>query len=75
VTDRPRVRTTAHVLVLDPAGHVLPELEALEDRPLRGWSVAEIAASGEDCVPAELADLLPELIGGPPSSGAPRIVS
>jgi len=50
------------------------ELEAYEDQPHRWWSAEEIAASEEMFVPAELAELLPELVGGR-SSGPPRIVS
>jgi 8-oxo-dGTP pyrophosphatase MutT (NUDIX family) len=50
------------------------EIEAYEDQPHRWWSAAEIAASGEIFVPPLLAELLPELLGGP-SPGPPRIVS
>jgi 8-oxo-dGTP pyrophosphatase MutT (NUDIX family) len=50
------------------------EIEAYEDQPHRWWSAAEIATSAEIFVPAQLADLLPELVTGP-ASGAPRVVS
>ena len=50
------------------------EIEAYEDQPHRWWSVAEIEASDEIFVPAQLAERLPELVRGP-SSGPPRIVS
>jgi 8-oxo-dGTP pyrophosphatase MutT (NUDIX family) len=50
------------------------ELEALEDQPYRWWSVAEIARSGEQFVPEQLAALLPELTSGP-WAGVPRIVA
>ena len=50
------------------------ELEALEDQPHRWWSVAEITASGERFVPAQLAEVLPELLAGP-WTGPPRVVS
>ena len=50
------------------------ELEAYEDQPHRWWSAEEMAASDETFVPAELAELLPELVGGP-SSGPPRFLS
>jgi len=50
------------------------ELEAYENQPHRWWSAEEIAASDETFVPAELAELLPELVGGP-SSGPPRFLS
>ena len=50
------------------------EIEAYEDQPHRWWSAAEIAASAESFVPAQLADRLEELLGGP-SAGPPRIVS
>jgi 8-oxo-dGTP pyrophosphatase MutT (NUDIX family) len=50
------------------------ELEAYEDQPHRWWSAAEIADSAETFVPAELAQLLPELVSGR-SPGPPRIVS
>ena len=49
------------------------ELEAYENQPHRWWSAEEIAASDETFVPAELAELLPELVGGR-TSGPPRIV-
>jgi 8-oxo-dGTP pyrophosphatase MutT (NUDIX family) len=49
------------------------EIEAYEDQPHRWWSAAEIAASDEIFVPAQLADLLPEVVRGP-SSGPPRVV-
>ncbi len=50
------------------------ELEILGDEPHRWWSLAEIAASGEEFAPRELAALLPELLEGP-RAGAPRIVT
>jgi 8-oxo-dGTP pyrophosphatase MutT (NUDIX family) len=50
------------------------ELEALEDQPHRWWSVAEIAASDAPFVPAQLAEVLPELLAGP-WAGPPRVVS
>ena len=50
------------------------EIEAYEDQPHRWWSAAEIAASREIFVPAQLAELLPELARGP-TPGPPRIVS
>jgi 8-oxo-dGTP pyrophosphatase MutT (NUDIX family) len=49
------------------------EIEAYEDQPHRWWSAEEIAASAEAFVPAGLAELLPELVGGP-APGPPRIV-
>jgi 8-oxo-dGTP pyrophosphatase MutT (NUDIX family) len=49
------------------------EIEAYEDQPHRWWSAEEIAASAEAFVPAGLAELLPELVGGP-TPGPPRIV-
>jgi len=49
------------------------EIEAYEDQPHRWWSAAEIAASLETFVPAQLAELLPELARGP-SPGPPRVV-
>jgi hypothetical protein len=50
------------------------EIEAYEDQPYRWWSAAEISASDEIFVPAQLAERLPELVTGP-AQGAPRIVS
>jgi 8-oxo-dGTP pyrophosphatase MutT (NUDIX family) len=50
------------------------EIEAYEDQPHRWWSAAEIAASDEEFVPAELAELLVELVRRP-TSGPPRVVS
>jgi 8-oxo-dGTP pyrophosphatase MutT (NUDIX family) len=50
------------------------ELEAYEDQPHRWWAPAEIAASAETFVPAELADALPGLLAGP-WSGPPHIVA
>jgi 8-oxo-dGTP pyrophosphatase MutT (NUDIX family) len=52
----------------------LTELELLAAEPHRWWSLAEIAASGEEFAPRELADVLPELLDGP-WSGPPRIVA
>jgi 8-oxo-dGTP pyrophosphatase MutT (NUDIX family) len=49
------------------------ELELLADEPHRWWSVAEVAGSGESFAPADLADLLPELLAGP-WTGPPRVV-
>jgi 8-oxo-dGTP pyrophosphatase MutT (NUDIX family) len=49
------------------------DIEAYEDQPHRWWSTEEIAASAEAFVPAELAELLPDLVGGP-TPGPPRIV-
>jgi len=49
------------------------EIEAYEDQPHRWWSAAEMAASGEEFVPPELAELLPELAGGP-ALGPPRML-
>jgi 8-oxo-dGTP pyrophosphatase MutT (NUDIX family) len=49
------------------------EIEAYEDQPYRWWSAAEIAASDEIFVPAQLAERLPELVRGP-SPGPPRVV-
>jgi 8-oxo-dGTP pyrophosphatase MutT (NUDIX family) len=51
----------------------LTELEVLAAEPYRWWSREEIAASGEEFAPRELADALAELLAGP-WSGAPRIV-
>ena len=50
------------------------QLEAYEDQPHRWWSALEIAASDETFAPAELAELLPELVRGP-WSGPPRFLS
>ena len=49
------------------------DLEAYEDQPHRWWSAAEIAASAERFVPADLAEALPELLAGP-WAGPPRIL-
>ena len=38
------------------------ELEALEDQPHRWWTAEEIRASDETFVPADLADLLQQLL-------------
>jgi 8-oxo-dGTP pyrophosphatase MutT (NUDIX family) len=48
---------------VDPAGRT--ELELLGEEPHRWWSAAEIAASGEEFAPRELAAVLPELLAGP----------
>jgi len=64
------VRDVVHEI--DVSGQT--ELEAYEDQPHRWWSAEEIAASAETFVPAELAELLPELVSGR-SPGPPRIVS
>ena len=50
------------------------ELEVLGDEPHRWWTVAEIAASGEEFAPADLADALAELLRGP-HRGPPRFVA
>jgi 8-oxo-dGTP pyrophosphatase MutT (NUDIX family) len=50
------------------------DLEAYEDQPHRWWTVEEIRASDETFVPAELGDLLQELLDGP-SPGVPRLLS
>jgi 8-oxo-dGTP pyrophosphatase MutT (NUDIX family) len=50
------------------------EIEAYEDQPYRWWSAAEIAASHETFVPAELAERLADLVTGP-APGPPRIVT
>jgi 8-oxo-dGTP pyrophosphatase MutT (NUDIX family) len=50
------------------------EIEAYEDQPHRWWSAEEIAASDEAFVPAELAELLSQLVRGP-TPGPPRILS
>jgi len=50
------------------------EIEAYEDQPHRWWSAGEITAAEETFVPAELAELLPELVRGP-TSGPPRFLS
>ena len=49
------------------------ELEAYEDQPHRWWATAEVAASGEEFAPTDLAEALPELLAGP-WAGPPRIV-
>jgi 8-oxo-dGTP pyrophosphatase MutT (NUDIX family) len=49
------------------------ELELYEDQPHRWWTVTEIASSLEVFVPAQLAQVLPELQAGP-WIGPPRIV-
>jgi 8-oxo-dGTP pyrophosphatase MutT (NUDIX family) len=49
------------------------ELELLGDEPHRWWTTAEIAASGEEFAPRQLAGVLPELVEGP-WTGPPRIV-
>jgi 8-oxo-dGTP pyrophosphatase MutT (NUDIX family) len=51
----------------------LTELEVLAAEPHRWWSLEEIAASGEEFAPRELAAVLPELRSRP-WSGPPRIV-
>jgi 8-oxo-dGTP pyrophosphatase MutT (NUDIX family) len=56
---------------VDPRGRT--ELELLGEEPHRWWSVTDVAASGEEFAPAELADLLPELLAGP-WAGPPRFV-
>ena len=61
-------------VVHDVAPGELTELEQLAQEPYRWWSVAEIAASGEEFAPGDLADVLPELLSGP-WTGPPRIVS
>ena len=64
------VRDVVHEI--DVSGQT--ELEALEDQPHRWWSAAEIAASAEQFVPAQLAEALPALLAGP-WTGPPRVVS
>ena len=49
------------------------ELEVLGEEPHRWWTVTEIASSGEEFAPRELAAVLPELLAGP-WTGPPRIV-
>ncbi|MGY1808430.1 NUDIX hydrolase [Blastococcus sp. SYSU D00669] len=49
------------------------ELELYEDQPWRWWTPAEVAASGEEFAPRELAVVLPELLAGP-WTGPPRSV-
>jgi 8-oxo-dGTP pyrophosphatase MutT (NUDIX family) len=51
----------------------LTELERLAEEPHRWWSLAEIAGSGEEFAPRQLAELLPEVLDGP-WTGPPRIV-
>ena len=48
---------------VDPTGRT--ELELLGEEPHRWWSVGEIAASGEEFAPRELAAVLPEVLAGP----------
>lgn len=57
---------------VDPRGRT--ELELLGEEPHRWWTVAEVAASGEQFAPADLADALAELLTGP-WTGPPRIVA
>jgi 8-oxo-dGTP pyrophosphatase MutT (NUDIX family) len=57
---------------VDPAGRT--ELELLGEEPHRWWSAEEVAASDETFAPGDLAERLPELLGGP-WTGPPRIVS
>ena len=57
---------------VDPSGRT--ELEVLGEEPHRWWSAAEVAASEETFAPGDLAERLPELLGGP-WTGPPRVVS
>ena len=57
---------------VDPRGRT--ELELLGEEPHRWWSADEVAASGEEFAPGDLAERLEELSAGP-WSGPPRIVS
>ncbi len=57
---------------VDPSGRT--ELEVLGEEPHRWWSAAEVAASEEIFAPGDLAERLPELLGGP-WTGPPRIVA
>jgi len=57
---------------IDTSGQT--DLEVYENQPHRWWTAAEIAASDEAFVPAQLAERLPELVRGP-TSGPPRVVS
>jgi ADP-ribose pyrophosphatase YjhB (NUDIX family) len=50
------------------------ELEVLADEPHRWWSLEEVAGSAEEFAPADLADLLPEVLAGP-WDGPPRVVA
>jgi ADP-ribose pyrophosphatase YjhB (NUDIX family) len=56
---------------VDPSGRT--ELEQQLDEPHRWWSPAEIADSAETFAPRQLAEVLPEVLGGP-WTGPPRIV-
>jgi 8-oxo-dGTP pyrophosphatase MutT (NUDIX family) len=56
---------------VDPTGRT--ELELLGEEPHRWWTLADIAASGEEFAPRELARVLPEVLEGP-WTGPPRIV-
>src|SRR3954454_18459978 len=56
---------------VDPRGRT--ELELLGEELHRWWTVTEIAASGEEFAPRELAAVLPQLLAGP-WTGPPRIV-
>jgi 8-oxo-dGTP pyrophosphatase MutT (NUDIX family) len=57
---------------VDPGGRT--DLELLGEEPHRWWSGTDVADSAETFAPAELADLLPELLAGP-WTGPPRFVS
>jgi 8-oxo-dGTP pyrophosphatase MutT (NUDIX family) len=57
---------------VDPSGRT--DLEVLGEEPHRWWSAAEVAASEETFAPGDLAERLPELLGGP-WTGPPRVVS
>ncbi len=57
---------------VDPSGRT--DLEVLGEEPHRWWSAAEVAASEEIFAPGDLAERLPELLGGP-WTGPPRVVS
>jgi 8-oxo-dGTP pyrophosphatase MutT (NUDIX family) len=58
--------------VVDVSGQT--DLEAYEDQPHRWWTAAEIRAADETFVPAELADLVQQLLDEP-SPGPPRVLS
>jgi 8-oxo-dGTP pyrophosphatase MutT (NUDIX family) len=61
-------------VVHEVAPTALTEWEVFADEPHRWWSAAEIDASDEAFVPADLAERLRELAAGP-FSGPPLIVS
>jgi 8-oxo-dGTP pyrophosphatase MutT (NUDIX family) len=57
---------------VDPSGRT--ELELLGEEPHRWWNLDELATAAESFAPQDLADRLPELLGGP-WTGPPRIVT